>query len=207
MPEEESNNEEKSEEKKKSARIVGDVLGKYHPHGDVAVYDSLVRMAQDFSLRYPLVKGQGNFGSLDGDPPAAMRYTEVKLAAISESMLADIDKDTVDVFDNFDATLKEPVYLPALLPNLLLMGSEGIAVGMATKIPPHNLEEVCDAVVATIQKGRVILEKKKQEEETDFVIKKINLVAAGEQKSLSEKEVIPTTISFERDITVEKSGV
>jgi len=188
----------------KSAKIVGEVLGKYHPHGDMAVYDAMARMAQDFSMRYPLVAGQGNFGSVDGDPPAAMRYTEVKLAKISLPMLTDIEKDTVDFIDNFDATLKEPVYLPALLPNLLLMGSEGIAVGMATKIPPHNLEEVCDAVVATINKGRVILEKEKQEEETDFVIKKINLVASGEQKSLSEKEVIPTTISFESDITVDE---
>ncbi|OGM12510.1 DNA gyrase subunit A, partial [Candidatus Woesebacteria bacterium RBG_16_36_11] len=188
----------------KSAKIVGEVLGKYHPHGDMAVYDAMARMAQDFAMRYPLVAGQGNFGSVDGDPPAAMRYTEVKLAKISLPMLTDIEKDTVDFIDNFDATLKEPVYLPALLPNLLLMGSEGIAVGMATKIPPHNLTEVCDAVVATVKKGRVVVEKKKQEEETDFVIKKINLVAAGEQKSLSEKEVIPTTISFESDITVDE---
>ncbi|OGZ18220.1 MAG: DNA gyrase subunit A [Candidatus Nealsonbacteria bacterium RBG_13_37_56] len=188
----------------KSAKVVGEVLGKYHPHGDMAVYDAMVRMAQDFSMRYPLVTGQGNFGSVDGDPAAAHRYTEVKLAKISLPMLTDIEKDTVDFIDNFDATLKEPVYLPALLPNLLLMGSEGIAVGMATKIPPHNLEEVCDAVVATIKKGRVILEKEKQEAETDFVIKKINLVAAGEQKALSEKEITPTTISFESDISVDE---
>jgi len=124
----------------KSAKVVGEVLGKYHPHGDAAVYDAMVRMAQDFSMRYPLIYGQGNFGSVDGDPPAAMRYTEVKLAKISDPLLADIEKETVDLVDNFDATLKEPVYLPALLPNLLLMGSEGIAVGMATKIPPHNLK-------------------------------------------------------------------
>src|SRR4030042_2917695 len=119
----------------KSAKVVGEVLGKYHPHGDMAVYDALVRMAQIFSLRYPLILGQGNFGSIDGDNPAAMRYTEVKLASISEFMLSDIEKDTVNFLDNFDATLKEPVYLPSLMPNLLLMGSEGIAVGMATKIP------------------------------------------------------------------------
>src|SRR3990172_8582515 len=164
----------------KSAKIVGEVLGKYHPHGDVPVYDALVRLAQDFSMRYPLVRGQGNFGSVDGDPPAAMRYTEVKLAQISDLMLADIEKETVEFMDNFDATLKEPIYLPALLPNLLLMGSEGIAVGMATKIPPHNLGEVVDAVVATIKKGKVVSEVKEQEKKTDFVIKKINLVASGE---------------------------
>jgi DNA gyrase subunit A len=188
----------------KSAKIVGEVLGKYHPHGDMAVYDALVRMAQDFSLRYPLVKGQGNFGSVDGDPPAAMRYTEVKLAHISDYMLLDIEKDTTDFSENFDATLKEPIYVPALLPNLLLMGSEGIAVGMATKIPTHNLNEVIDGVVAMIKKGKVITEKEKQEEQTDFVIKKINLVAAGESKALTEAEVNPTSVSFESEITVDE---
>jgi DNA gyrase subunit A len=132
---------------KKCARIVGEVLGKYHPHGDVAVYDSLVRMAQDFSLRYPLVDGQGNFGSVDGDAPAAMRYTEARLAAISDEMLADIDKDTVNFGPNFDASLQEPLLLPAALPNLLVNGSSGIAVGMATNIPPHNLNEVADAII------------------------------------------------------------
>jgi len=132
---------------KKSARIVGEVLGKYHPHGDVAVYDSLVRMAQDFSLRYPLVDGQGNFGSVDGDAPAAMRYTEARLAAVSAEMLADIDKDTVKFGPNFDASLQEPLLLPAALPNLLVNGSSGIAVGMATNIPPHNLNEVADAII------------------------------------------------------------
>ena len=131
----------------KSAKIVGEVLGKYHPHGDIPVYDALVRLAQEFSMRYPLVDGQGNFGSIDGDSPAAMRYTEVKLTALAEEMLKDIDKDTVDFSANFDDTLKEPLYLPSLLPNLLLMGSEGIAVGMATKIAPHNLGEVVDAIV------------------------------------------------------------
>jgi DNA gyrase subunit A len=132
---------------KKCARIVGEVLGKYHPHGDVAVYDTLVRMAQDFSLRYPLVDGQGNFGSVDGDAAAAMRYTEARLAAIAEAMLADIDKDTVNFGPNFDASLKEPLLLPAALPNLLVNGSSGIAVGMATNIPPHNLGEVVEAII------------------------------------------------------------
>jgi len=130
---------------KKSARIVGEVLGKYHPHGDSAVYDAMARMAQDFSMRYPLVDGQGNFGSIDGDAPAAMRYTEARLHAHAEEILADIDKDTVDFTDNFDGSLKEPVVLPARLPNLLLNGSSGIAVGMATSIPPHNLRELANA--------------------------------------------------------------
>src|SRR3989344_5071271 len=188
----------------KSAKIVGEVLGKYHPHGDVPVYDALVRLAQDFSMRYPLVNGQGNFGSVDGDPPAAMRYTEVKLAAICEAMLVDIEKRTVDYTENFDATLKEPLYLPALLPNLLLMGSEGIAVGMATKIPPHNLGEVISGVIATIKKGRVVEEERQQEKEAEFVIKKINLVASGEEKSLSEKEVSQTTVSFDSEISIEE---
>ncbi len=132
---------------KKSARIVGEVLGKYHPHGDAPVYETMVRMAQDFSMRYMLVDGQGNFGSVDGDPPAAMRYTEARLAAIAEELLADLDKNTVDFVDNFDATLKEPSVLPARLPNLLINGASGIAVGMATNIPPHNLGEVADAIV------------------------------------------------------------
>jgi DNA gyrase subunit A len=131
---------------KKSARIVGEVLGKYHPHGDVPVYEAMVRMAQDFSLRYPLVDGQGNFGSVDGDNAAAMRYTEARLAAISAEMLADIQKDTVDWVDNFDGTLREPAVLPAALPNLLINGGSGIAVGMSTNIPPHNLNEICDAL-------------------------------------------------------------
>ena len=137
----------------KSATVVGEVLGKYHPHGDAPVYEALARMAQEFTMRYPLVKGQGNFGSIDGDPPAAMRYTEVKLAKIAEEMLLDIEKDTVSYTDNFDGRLKEPVYLPSKLPNLLLMGAEGIAVGMATKIPPHNLSELIDAVTYSIEKA------------------------------------------------------
>jgi len=139
----------------KSAKIVGEVMGKYHPHGDTAIYDALVRLAQDFSMRYPLIDGQGNFGSMDGDPPAAMRYTEARLGAITSEMLFDIEKETVTYSDNFDATLKEPNYLPARLPNLLLMGSEGIAVGMATKIPPHNLGEVIDAVNFMIGRTKI----------------------------------------------------
>ena len=135
---------------KKSARVVGEVLGKYHPHGDSAAYEAMVRMAQPFSLRYPLVDGQGNFGSVDGDSPAAMRYTEVRLSKISGDLLADIDKNTVDFVDNFDGSLKEPSVLPAKFPNLLVNGSDGIAVGMATKMPPHNLSEVCDAMMYAI---------------------------------------------------------
>ncbi len=135
---------------KKSARVVGDVIGKYHPHGDTAVYDTIVRLAQDFSLRYPLVDGQGNFGSIDGDSPAAMRYTEVRMARLSSEMLADIDKNTVDFVPNYDESLAEPVVLPSRFPNLMVNGSSGIAVGMATNIPPHNLTEVIDGLVAYI---------------------------------------------------------
>ena len=127
---------------KKSARIVGDVLGKYHPHGDSSVYLTMVRLAQDWSMRYPLVDGQGNFGSVDGDSPAAMRYTECRLRKIAEEMLIDIDKDTVDFQQNFDDTLKEPTVLPTRIPNLLINGASGIAVGMATNMPPHNLSEI-----------------------------------------------------------------
>ncbi|MDX1616458.1 MAG: DNA gyrase subunit A, partial [Candidatus Promineifilaceae bacterium] len=135
---------------RKSARIVGEVLGKYHPHGDQAVYDAMVRMAQDFSMRYMLVDGQGNFGSIDGDSAAAMRYTEARLARIAMELLEDIDKDTINFVDNFDGSLQEPTVLPARLPNLLLSGSSGIAVGMATNIPPHNLNELCDAILHLI---------------------------------------------------------
>ena len=140
---------------RKCAAIVGEVMGKYHPHGDVALYDALVRLAQDFSMRYPLVDGQGNFGSVDGDSAAAMRYTEARLTAISAEMLADIDKDTVDYEDNYDGTQKQPTVLPAKLPNLLINGSSGIAVGMATNIPPHHLGEVADAIVAYIDNPEV----------------------------------------------------
>jgi DNA gyrase subunit A len=139
---------------KKSARIVGEVLGKYHPHSDTAVYDAMARMAQDFTLRAPLVDGQGNFGSIDGDNPAAMRYTEARLAAVATGILADLDKDTVDFTPNFDDTLREPTVLPAAIPNLLVNGGSGIAVGMATSIPPHNLGEVCDALMYMLDNWR-----------------------------------------------------
>ncbi len=135
---------------KKSARVVGDVIGKYHPHGDAAVYDTIVRMAQDFSLRYPLVDGQGNFGSVDGDPPAAMRYTEVRMTRLAQDFLSDIEKETVDFNPNYDDSLLEPAILPTSIPNLLVNGSSGIAVGMATNIPPHNLTEICDAIIKVI---------------------------------------------------------
>jgi DNA gyrase subunit A len=144
---------------KKSARIVGDVLGKYHPHGDSPVYEAMVRMAQDFSLRYTLVDGQGNFGSVDNDPPAAMRYTEARLSRIAEEMLVDIDKDTIDFVPNFDGSLQEPSILPARLPNLLANGSSGIAVGMTTNIPPHNLGEICDAIVCLIDNPEATAEE------------------------------------------------
>src|SRR5512138_699046 len=134
----------------KCARVVGDVLGKYHPHGDTATYDALVRMAQPFSMRYLLVDGQGNFGSVDGDPPAAQRYTECRMTALSSDLLADIDKETVDFVDNYDGKEKEPVVLPARVPNLLVNGASGIAVGMATNIPPHNLGEVIGACLALL---------------------------------------------------------
>lgn len=147
---------------KKSANVVGEVLGKYHPHGDQAVYDSMVRMAQDFAMRYPLVDGQGNFGSIDGDNAAAMRYTEARMAKISEEILSDIDKETVDFVPNYDGTLEEPVVLPSRIPNLLLNGSEGIAVGMATKIPPHNLSEVIDGLVALIDNPEITVEELKK---------------------------------------------
>src|SRR3954453_8092049 len=136
---------------KKSARVVGDVIGKYHPHGDQSVYDAMVRMAQDFSIRVPLVDGQGNFGSVDGDPPAAYRYTEARLTRSALAVLGDIDKDTVDFQPNYDSSEKEPSVLPAKFPNLLVNGAGGIAVGMATNIPPHNLGEVIDACVALIE--------------------------------------------------------
>src|SRR5712672_1465536 len=135
---------------RKSARAVGDVMGKYHPHGDSAIYDSVVRMAQDFSMRYTLVDGQGNFGSIDGDNPAAMRYTEVRLAKITNEVLDDINKETVDFQPNYDESLSEPKVLPTRIPLLLINGSDGIAVGMATKIPPHNLTEIVDATVTLV---------------------------------------------------------
>jgi len=144
---------------KKSARVVGDTIGKYHPHGDTAVYDAVVRLAQDFSLRYPLVDGQGNFGSIDGDNPAAMRYTEVRLAKISNEVLADIEKETVDFTPNYDDSLSEPKVLPTRIPNLLINGSEGIAVGMATKIPPHNLSEIITATIELVKDPQISIDK------------------------------------------------
>ena len=143
---------------RKSARVVGEVLGKYHPHGDAPVYDALVRLAQSFSLRYPLVDGQGNFGSVDGDPPAAMRYTEARLTRIATELLADIDKNTVDFVPNFDDSEQQPIVLPARFPNLLANGAAGIAVGMATNIPPHNLSELCDAIALLIDNPEATME-------------------------------------------------
>src|SRR6202045_341136 len=143
----------------KCAGVVGEVLKRYHPHGDSAVYDSLVRMAQTFSMRYPLIDGQGNFGSIDGDPPAAYRYTECRLTRLAERMLADIDKDTVDFVDNFDGSQQEPEFLPAQIPNLLINGSDGIAVGRATNIPPHNLGEICDALLKLIDNPDLTIEE------------------------------------------------
>ncbi|RLD76208.1 MAG: DNA gyrase subunit A, partial [Bacteroidetes bacterium] len=142
---------------KKSARIVGEVLGKYHPHGDSSVYDTMVRMAQDWSLRYPLVDGQGNFGSIDGDSPAAMRYTEARMKKIAEEMVGDLDKGTVDFQLNFDDSLEEPTVLPAAIPNLLVNGASGIAVGMATNMAPHNLTEVINGIVAFIDNKEITI--------------------------------------------------
>src|SRR5512139_2961794 len=144
---------------KKSARIAGDVIGKYHPHGDTAVYDTIVRMAQDFSLRYTLVDGQGNFGSVDGDNAAAMRYTEIRMAKIAHELLADLDKETVDFGPNYDGSEHEPLVFPARFPNLLVNGSSGIAVGMATNIPPHNLSEVVDACLAVLANPDIDIEE------------------------------------------------
>src|SRR5262245_45000456 len=140
---------------RKCAKIVGEVIGNYHPHGDAPAYDTLVRLAQDFNMRYTLVDGQGNFGSVDGDPPAAYRYTEARLEALAEAMMEDLEKDTVDFVPNFDETTEEPTVLPTAVPNLLVNGSTGIAVGMATNIPPHNMREVIDAVVWLIEKTQM----------------------------------------------------
>src|SRR5947207_3168576 len=144
---------------RKCAKIVGEVLGKYHPHGDTPVYDALVRMAQTFSMRYPLIDGQGNFGSVDGDMPAAMRYTEARLSRIAKELLADIEKETVDFNPNFDETEKEPTVLPTRVPNLLVNGASGIAVGMATNIPPHNLREIIDANMLLNEKPETTLKE------------------------------------------------
>src|SRR5574343_967097 len=142
---------------KKSARIVGEVLGKYHPHGDTSVYDAMVRLAQDWNVRYPLVDGQGNFGSIDGDPPAAMRYTEARLRKMAEEMLVDIEKNTVDFRPNFDDSLSEPTVLPSKVPNLLMNGAAGIAVGMATNMAPHNLSECVDGIIAFIDNKEITI--------------------------------------------------
>ena len=144
---------------RKSAKTVGEVMGNYHPHGDSAIYDALVRMAQDFSLRVPLIDGQGNFGSVDGDPPAAMRYTESRLEKVSQFLLDDLDKDTVDYQDSYDGSMREPVQLPAKFPNLLVNGAGGIAVGMATNIPPHNLGEVIDACMAYFENPEISIDQ------------------------------------------------
>src|SRR5437899_7978107 len=155
--------------RRKSASAVGDVIKKYHPHGDQAVYDALVRMAQDFSLRYPLVDPQGNFGSIDGDPAGAMRYTEARLASLAMELLRDIDKETVDFIPNYDGYEQEPTVLPARFPNLLVNGSQGIAVGMATNIPPHNLVEVIDAITAHIDRPDITIgELRKKVKGPDF---------------------------------------
>lgn len=175
----------------KSAKVVGEVLGKYHPHGDAPVYEAMVRLAQNFSMRYPLIDGQGNYGSIDGDPPAAMRYTECRLGAIADEMLLDIEKETVNFIPNFDGTIDEPTYLPAKLPNLLLMGSEGIAVGMATKIPPHNLSEIIDALVMMI--GKTKIESSKQ-----------SVVSSQEKDNKKSSSLLPTTsYLLHFDVTVD----
>ncbi len=184
----------------KSAKIIGQTMGLYHPHGDQAIYDALVRLAQDFSMRYPLIDGQGNFGSIDGDSPAAMRYTEARMSKIAAEMLADIEKKTVDYIDNFDASLKEPVFLPAKIPNLLLMGADGIAVGMATKIPPHNLKEVIEGVIFLIDKGKIVLPKTKKKKK-EFDIKKIQLENNLERKGPNQIPALKA--SFESEATIE----
>jgi len=144
---------------KKSARIVGDIIGKYHPHGDAAAYDTIVRMAQDFSMRYVLIDGQGNFGSVDGDPPAAMRYTEIRMSRIAEELLADLEKETVSFAPNYDESLTEPTVLPAKAPFLLLNGTSGIAVGVTTNIPPHNLGEVVDGTIALVRNPEITIQQ------------------------------------------------
>ncbi len=167
---------------KKSARIVGDVIGKYHPHGDSAVYDTIVRLAQPFSMRHPLIDGQGNFGSIDGDSPAAMRYTEVRMSKLSQELLQDIDRETVDFSPNYDGSEKEPTVLPTRVPNLLVNGSTGIAVGMATNIPPHNLVEINDCLIKLIQKPNT--------SDTEFlkIIKGPDLPTGGEIILSSEEK-------------------
>lgn len=191
---------------KKSARIVGDVLGRYHPHGDSSVYMALVRLAQDFNMRYPLVDGQGNFGSIDGDSPAAMRYTEARLEKITQELLIDLNKNTVPFTDNFDGSMQEPTVLPGKLPNLLLMGSEGIAVGMATKIPPHNLTEICQATIEMIKKGTAIQEK------TQNLAKVLATISESDEKTPISERIAPVLETpaielagaFNSDITIDE---
>ncbi len=189
---------------KKSARIVGEVLGKYHPHGDTSVYDSMVRMAQDWSLRYPLVEGQGNFGSIDGDNPAAMRYTEARLRKIAEEMLVDIDKDTVDHQLNFDDTLKEPTVLPTQIPNLLINGASGIAVGMATNMPPHNLSQVIDATIVYIEDNEIgVTELAKIVQAPDFPT---GGIIYGYEGVINAFETGRGRVMMRGDITVEETS-
>lgn len=175
---------------RKSARIVGEVLGKFHPHGDSSVYEAQVRLAQDFSMRYPLIDGQGNFGSIDGDPPAAMRYTEARMDKIAQELLTDIDKETVDFVDNFDGSQQEPTVLPSALPNLLLMGSEGIAVGMATKIPPHNLNEVIDAITTLIKSGKSAQDQTKINDVTDIELAEPKLLSGEFDSSATVEDLL-----------------
>ncbi|MBU0579105.1 DNA gyrase subunit A [Patescibacteria group bacterium] len=197
---------------KKSARIVGDVLGKYHPHGDAPVYGSLVRLAQSFSMRYPLIDGQGNFGSVDGDSPAAMRYTEARMAKISQELLQDINKKTVKFLDNFDGSLQEPHVLPAKLPNLLLMGAEGIAVGMATKIPPHNLVEVCQTIIAMVKDSqsevseeiKLKIAKLKKQTETKKKIDTQEIVASELIDAYLAQDAINLAGDFQTEITFDQ---
>lgn len=201
----------------KSARIVGETMGKYHPHGNMPIYDALVRLAQEFSMRYPLVWGQGNFGSVDGDPPAADRYTEAKLRPIAMEMLGDLERETVRFIPNYDGSFQEPEYLPAKLPNLLLMGAEGIAVGMATKIPPHNLKEVASAILATVKKGKLTKGETNPstslgasgtaKDSVEFTIKQIKLEAGETQPVKSgpeDADITPPKMDFTSDITIEE---
>src|SRR5204862_16285 len=188
---------------KKSARVVGDVIGKYHPHGDVPVYDTIVRLTQDFSMRYPLIDGQGNFGSVDGDAPAAMRYTEVRMARLANQVLADIEKETVVFQPNYDESLSEPTVLPARIPNLLINGSDGIAVGMATKIPPHNLTEIVNATLALLKDPETtVTDLTKIVTGPDFPTGGvINLaIVNGQPRVLNLKQMLEAFIEFRREV-------
>ena len=206
---------------KKSATCVGDVLGRYHPHGDASVYDALVRLAQDFSMRYPLVDGHGNFGSVDGDPPAAYRYTEARMSRLSDEMLRDIEKDTVDWDPNFDETRKEPRVLPSRFPNLLVNGSSGIAVGMATNIPPHNLREVIGACICVLDNPEAQLSDLMQyanpqvvlnrlfaqtQLQTSFAINMLALVNNQSQpKILSLRHIIAEYLAFQEEVIIRRT--